>query len=142
MNNKTVKFIIFSLILFVPVFAYAQGWGWNSNYNRLYDVNTETTTSGTISEIADFSLGGDCPFGIALIISADGDVKTVHLGPAWYIDNQDIKFSLGEKVEVVGSLIKYDNNDVIIAREITREDGVLLLRDKEGFPYWAGWRRK
>jgi hypothetical protein len=76
------------------------------------------------------------------MVSTDGGVKTVHLGPAWYLDNQEIKFSVGEEVEVVGSVVKYDDEDIIIAREITREDGVLVLRDKDGFPYWAGWRRR
>ena len=142
MNNKILSIMVFLLILFVPVSVPAQGWGWNSNYNRLYDVNTENAITGTISEIAEFSLGNNCPFGTALMVSTDGGVKTVHLGPAWYLDNQEIKFSVGEAVEVIGSVVKYDNSDVIIAREITRKDGVLLLRDKDGFPYWAGWRRR
>ena len=142
MKIKIFYITILFLILCVPALALAQGWGWNSNYNRLYDVNTDTTTSRTISEIAEFSLGNNCPFGTALMINTNGDVKIIHLGPAWYLDNQEIKFSVGEKVEVIGSEIKYDNEDVIIAREITREDGVLILRDKDGFPYWAGWRRR
>ena len=105
-------------------------------------MNTETTVTGTINEIAEFSLEKNCPFGIALKVNKNGEIKTVHLGPAWYLDNQDIKFSIGEKVEIVGSVVKYDNEDIIIAREIIREDGVLILRDKDGFPYWAGWRRR
>ena len=142
MKNKMLTILIFVSISCVPVCVLAQGWGWNSNYNRLYNVDTETTITGTIKEIIKFSITEDCPFGIALEVNTEGDVKTVNLGPDWYLDNQDIKLSIGEEVKVVGSVIKYDNEDIIIAREIVREDDVLLLRDKDGFPYWAGWRRR
>ncbi|MBK8981835.1 MAG: hypothetical protein IPM38_05805 [Ignavibacteria bacterium] len=31
---------------------------------------------------------------------------------------------------------------VIIAKEIIKGDEVLTLRDDNGYPYWAGWRKK
>jgi hypothetical protein len=36
----------------------------------------------------------------------------------------------------------FDGKPTIIAAEVKKGDGILKLRDKNGFPMWAGWRKR
>ena len=67
---------------------------------------------------------------------------SVHLGPGWYIENQDIKLEPKDRVEVKGSLINFGGKPAIIAAEVTKGEQMLKLRDENGFPVWSGWRRR
>lgn len=48
----------------------------------------------------------------------------------------------GDKVEVTGSRITFQDKPAIIAAEVKKGDEILKLRDGNGFPAWAGWRRR
>ena len=73
--------------------------------------------------------------------TAKGEIS-VHLGPAFFIENQDVKIEPKDKVEVKGSRITFDGKPAIIATEVKKGDEVLKLRDNAGFPVWSGWRRR
>ncbi|KAB2879461.1 DNA-binding protein [bacterium] len=118
------------------------GWGHKGNYHRLYDTKTVETLSGTIMEIDTITPLKGMSNGIHLMIKTDKEQISVHLGPAWYIDNQDIDLSKNDKVEVKGSRVTIDGKPVIITAELKRGDDTLKLRDDNGFPAWSGWRRR
>ncbi len=80
--------------------------------------------------------------GIHLKVKTKSETIAVHLGPSWYLDNQEIQFKEGDEITITGSKINYQNAPAIIAVEIVKGDDVLLLRDKTGFPVWSGWRNK
>jgi len=61
---------------------------------------------------------------------------------AWHVENQDIKIEAGDRIEVKGSRITYAGKPAIIAAEVKKGDEILTLRDENGFPVWAGWRRR
>lgn len=69
-----------------------------------------------------------------------GDVS-VHLGPEWYLENQDVKIEPKDKVEIKGSRVTLQGQATLIAAEVKKGDEVLKLRDDAGVPMWAGWRR-
>ncbi|MGB3344208.1 MAG: hypothetical protein WBA61_09865 [Aequorivita sp.] len=118
------------------------GWGQNSNYGRLFNANTMETISGTVEAVETISMDTKMSTGIHLKVKTKSLTVSVHLGPSWYLDNQDIQFEKGDKITVTGSRISYQNAPAIIAVEIVKGDDVLLLRDKTGFPVWSGWRKK
>jgi hypothetical protein len=64
------------------------------------------------------------------------------LGPAFYLENQDVKIEPKDKVEVKGSRVTFEGKPAIIAAEVKKGDEVLRLRDDNGFPMWSGWRRR
>jgi hypothetical protein len=45
------------------------------------------------------------------------------------------------RVEVKGSRVTFAGNPAIIAAEVKKGDALLKLRDENGIPAWAGWRR-
>jgi hypothetical protein len=73
--------------------------------------------------------------------TTDGTI-TVHLGPAWYLDNQDIHLELGDQIEVTGSKVLILEKSVLIAAKVRKGDQILMLRDLNGIPMWSGWRRQ
>ena len=68
-----------------------------------------------------------------------GEEMVVHLGPEWFIENQEQLFKANEQVEVTGSRIDLDGTPVILAVEVTRGSDTLRLRDRNGRPSWAAW---
>jgi len=118
------------------------GWGAGSTYSRLYDPNTVVTMTGEITRIDKITPLKGMSYGVHFVLKTKDETLSVHLGPAWYIENQEVRIERGDKVEVLGSRITFDGKPAIIAAEVKRGNAVLVLRDKEGFPMWSGWRRR
>jgi hypothetical protein len=68
-------------------------------------------------------------YGVHLTLKSHNETISIRLGPAWYIENQDIRIMPTDKIEVTGSRITYQGKPVIIAAEIKKGDEVLKLRD-------------
>jgi hypothetical protein len=80
-------------------------------------------------------------YGVHLMVRTEKEMISVHLGPGWYIENQDVKIAPRDKIEIKGSRVTFEGKQVIIAAEVKKGDDRLKLRDENGFPAWAGWRR-
>lgn len=141
--KSLIGIFLVSIFIFASCNTYSQyGWGRGSNYNRLYDVKTVETISGQVTEIDKIYPEKNMSYGVHLTLSTSGGSISVHLGPGWYIENQEVQISKDDNVTVTGSKVTYDGSQVIIAKEVTKGDQVLVLRDDEGYPLWAGWRNK
>jgi hypothetical protein len=118
------------------------GWGTGSQYVRMYDPKTIETITGTVEKVDKITPGKGMSYGIHLKVKTEKETIDVHLGPGWYIENQDIKIVTGDKVDIKGSRVTFHDKPLIIAAEVRKGDDVLQLRDENGFPFWAGWRRR
>ena len=74
----------------------------------------------------------------ALVRTSTGDVN-VELGPAWFIDNQELHLAVDDKITVSGSRVKPSGVDTMIATEVRRGNDVLHLRREDGTPIWVAW---
>jgi hypothetical protein len=137
--------------LFLVTDSYAQqgmkwkgsgGWGAGSQYGRMYDVKTVETISGEVVSVDKIEPTKGMYYGIHLVVKTAKESISVHLGPGWYIENQDVKIEPKDKVEIKGSRVTFDGKPAIIAAEIKKGNDILKLRDENGFPVWAGWRKK
>lgn len=117
------------------------GWGPGGRYGRLYDVKTVETVSGKVTAVEEVTPFKGMGNGVHLVLETDKESISVHLGPAWYIERQDPKIAVGDEIEVKGSRITYEGKPAIIAAEIHKDGEMLMLRDADGIPAWAGWRR-
>lgn len=141
---KTGKFYLAAaLVLIFAGNIYSQnGWGPGSSYNRMYDTKTVETISGSVISIDQILPDKNMSVGIHLLLNTVNGNVSIHLGPAWYIENQDIQIIKGDNVSVTGSKVTYNGDQVIIAKEIIKGDQLLKLRDENGYPLWSGWRNK
>jgi hypothetical protein len=118
------------------------GWGPGGAYGRMYDPKTVETISGEVVTVDLQAPMKGMGSGVHLQLKTSKETIVVHLGPAWYIENQDTKIEVKDKIEVKGSRVTFDGKPAIIAAEVRKGDEVLKLRDENGIPYWAGWRRR
>ena len=110
--------------------------------SRMYDPQTEVTLKGEVTELGTYpSMGPGAARGMnyrGVILKTDqGDLR-VHLGPAWYMDEQKLAIKKGDTLEVTGAKTTQDQETVILAREITMDGKKITLRDSQGFPVWRG----
>jgi hypothetical protein len=120
----------------------SQGWGRGSDYARLYDAKTVETVKGEVVSVQTFTPGKGMGYGVHLQLKTDKETLSVHLGPNWYIENQDTKIEANDVVEVRGSRVTFEGKPTLIAAEVKKGEETLRLRDQDGYPAWAGWRRR
>ena len=152
MRQIGLALAIAGMMLFAGVSVFAQrgpgmmwrgsgGWGPDSQYNRMYDPKTVETITGEVTKVDHITPGKGMSGGVHILVKTEKGTLSVHLGPSWYLENQDVKIEPKDKVEVKGSRITFGGKPAIIAIEIKKGDEVLKLRDESGFPVWSGWRR-
>lgn len=107
----------------------------------MYNPATVETVSGEVVGIDKITPTKGMSSGIHIEVKTDRETIPVHLGPAWYLERQDTKVDKGDKVEIKGSRITYNGKPAIIAAEVKKGEASLKLRDDNGYPAWAGWRR-
>jgi hypothetical protein len=117
------------------------GWGPGSAYGRMYDSKTVETVTGEVVNVDRITPMRGMSGGVHLVVKTDKGDVSVHLGPQWYLENQDVKIEPKDKVEIKGSRVTMQGQSVLIAAEVKKGDEVLKLRDDAGIPLWAGWRR-
>src|SRR5678816_1508793 len=118
------------------------GWGPGAPYNRMYDPKAMETISGEVISIDRITPNRGMTAGIHMNVKTDKETISVHLGPSWYLENQDVKIEPKDKVEVKGAKTTFAGKPAIIAAEVKKGDETLKLRDESGFPVWSGWRRR
>jgi len=118
------------------------GWGPGTPYSRMYNPQTVETISGEVVSVDKTTPMKGMGPGVHATVKTDKETIAVHLGPDWFIENQDVKIAPADKIAVKGSRITFEGKPVIIAAEVKKGDEVLGLRDANGYPVWSGWRRR
>ncbi|MHB8909713.1 MAG: DNA-binding protein [Syntrophales bacterium] len=106
---------------------------------RGYDRNTVVKISGPVAVPPRPFDGGLMTFDIAL----PGEQIVVVLGPAWYLQDDNLDWKIGEQVTVRGSLAQgKDGRTYLLSQQISTPDGATIeLRSDNGTPSWSGGRR-
>lgn len=100
-----------------------------------YDAKTEETLKGTVDEVR--VNGTDQKTKTATLVLKHGiEAVDVFLGPVSFLDAMEISFSKGDELQVVGSKVKTGEGQEILAREVTKGNDTLILREKGGKPVW------
>lgn len=108
----------------------------SQSIGRKYDLTTETKLKGTVDEVK--TIPGPAE-GIHLMVNSGTETYFVHVAPESFLKDMEFAVNKGDSVEVVGSKIKVDGQDEVLAREITDNNNQLTLLDKKGTPVWAIW---
>lgn len=99
-----------------------------------YDKSAEVKLKGVIDDV---KTGADNSIHLTLK-SANGPVE-VFVAPEKFLKEMEINFAKGDAIEVVGSQLTVNGNAILLAREVTRNNDVVTIRDEHGKPVWLGW---
>jgi hypothetical protein len=145
----TSVLLIASIFLFVVEPSFAQpggmmrwrgssGWGGGTTYNRMYNPKTVETIDGEVISIDRITPMGGMSSGVHLQVKTGKETISVHLGPQWYLENQDIEIKPKDKVQITGSKIIFSGKPTIVAAQVKKGNTILTLRDENGLPLWSG----
>ena len=97
-----------------------------------YNPGMEVTVSGTVAEVREFY----CPIvdeqAMHLVVKSGSEVLLVHLAPGRFMRRENIQFHTGDRVDVVGTRVNFQDKDALLAREITRGNESFVFRDRDG----------
>ncbi len=134
------KAFLTALMLLLSVVAYAgDGWEAGSQYNQLYNTNTVQTFVGEVVSVDREArlMPGMSPAVVASLKTENGQV-TVHIGPRWFTKHYRPEWNLevGDRVEVVGSVITFQGEQAVMAASGHKGDLALTIRSSSGDPVW------
>lgn len=119
------------------------GGGWGAagcDYCEGYDLKNLTSLSGSVERVETLTPVHGMREGIHLLLKTDKETVSVHLGPSWYIENQDVVIAPKDKIKVSGVRTQWNGAPAVIAFEVEKDGKTLALRNEQGRPAWAGWR--
>ncbi len=99
----------------------------------LYNAADEVVAAGVVQEVQDF----DCPvsegdFASHLMLKTKDGVLQIHLAPVRIMASQKLSFAPGDQIEVVGSKLRLNGQNGVIAREVSRGNESFTFRDRAG----------
>ncbi|MBZ5596290.1 MAG: hypothetical protein LAP39_28930 [Acidobacteriia bacterium] len=74
--------------------------------------------------------------GLHLTVKIESETIDVYLGPVDFLKEFDITLAKGDKIELIGSKVKFDGARIVLARQVRRDETTLYLRDAKGKPHW------
>jgi len=82
---------------------------------------------------------GEVLAGAHLFIKNGGETLDVFLGPSQYIKIFNLPLNPGDRVDVLGSEVKFKGANLILGREVAKGQVTMILRDEAGTPMWNDW---
>lgn len=119
-----------------PGYAAARypGSGWDP-YREIFDPKTIETVTGKIVRVEYYDQ-------IRLVLYTDAKKPVlVVVGPIGFFESQGKILTRGNLVTITGSIVTFDDTPIMIATTIKEGNEELQLRDKEGHPFWIGWKK-
>jgi hypothetical protein len=99
-----------------------------------YDTNTVVTIKGVVEDFHESKTRGDHP-GLHLIVKTETETVEVHACPLRFLSDLEFAIDEGDAITVEGS--RPEAGGILVAREITKGQTSLTLRDKTGAPVWT-----
>ena len=149
-DKKSTVVVTAVFLLLISSLALAQpwkgwrgsgGWGMGTPYSGLYNSALADNLKGEVVKVEKVTPIKGMTYGVQILLKTEKETIPVHLGPGWYVERLDIKIGKGDTIEVKGARANFQDTQVIIAGEIKKGEYVLVMRDANGTPVWAGWRR-
>jgi hypothetical protein len=102
----------------------------------MYDPSRVETIQGTVLNIQGGNQGNRMPHGMYLSIQTNTETLGLHIGPVWYLAQQNFQIQPNETVEVTGTRVNWGGQPTLIVGEIKKGNQTLQLRDENGYPRW------
>lgn len=112
--------------------AWAKGGGILGSWST---AGSPRTIDGKVVEMTEVHLG-DGGSARAVKISTSSGEETVLVGPAWYMDNQELMYRPGDPIKLKARRITVDGKEHLVAGSIDHNGRSTTLIDDDGRPVW------
>ena len=109
---------------------------------RTYSGAALETISGELIDTYEATSSQSYRSGLHLLVKTDEDNLDVHLGPIWYLEQENFSLEPGDSLEIKGERLRDSQMPTMIAIEIKKGKELLTLRDEDGFPMWRASLRQ
>ena len=107
----------------------------------MYQWGKEKTLQGTIKEVQTVQGRRPGMVGVHLVIDTKEGAFTAMVGPSYVLQSQNYEPKKGDQVELLGSVLKINDQNVIVVKTLKAAGKTVELRDAQGFPLWRGGGR-
>jgi hypothetical protein len=137
MRNRLLFCMLFAaaVVLLAAVVVGAFGWPDRDRDAIGYNVLAEKMYEGTVASKGHI-IEGLMYFPLRM---ADAMVE-VQIGPKEFVERSNFKLKTGDMVTVVGMPVVMNAREVVLAREVSSMNGVLVVRNHFGLPLWETGR--
>ena len=112
-------------------------YGERGHHSRnYYDLKNIETLNGRVVSVDTYPSPRGSSQGIHLLLNTGQETVEVHLGPSWYLEDQNFEITPKDKVTIIGSRINRNGEPEIIAGQIKKGNETVRLRDENGLPLW------
>jgi hypothetical protein len=101
-----------------------------------YNVATVIDVEATVIDLRQVTRNNPLS-GLHLTVKIESDTIDVFLGPIDFLKEFEITFAKGDKLEIIGSKVKFGGAHIVLARQVRRDETTLYLRDAKGKPHWT-----
>ena len=101
-----------------------------------YDVAKVIDVDATVMDLREVPRNNPLS-GLHLTVKIESDTMDVFLGPVDFLKSFEITFAKGDKLEIIGSKVKFGGAHIVLARQVRRDETTLYLRDAKGKPHWT-----
>ncbi|MFP4099054.1 hypothetical protein [Coleofasciculus sp.] len=116
---------------------HGQGRGPRGLGNRMYNPDSVETITGEVVSVDRFSSNRGRSQGMRMQMRTGDETVSVHLGPAWYWQDQGITIEPNDRIQVQGSRVNMAGTPAMIAAQVQKGNQVLRLRNANGVPVWS-----
>ena len=102
-----------------------------------YSAGNEITAAGTVENVQEFYCPVTDDRGTHVVLKTDRGTILVHVAISRFLRENKFVIRPGERLQVTGAKIRYQDKEGMIAREIIRGDEVFTVRDTAGKPLWS-----
>jgi hypothetical protein len=136
-STTATRFLLAAFIALVAAtlwLAVARSAGGAPPRSPEYDPSAEVTLRGQVTEIHESKLASDHP-GLHLRLQTEDETVEIHACPVRFLKELEFTIEPGDSLVVVGSRPK--GAATVVAREISKGQLKLILRDPKGVPNWT-----
>jgi len=100
-----------------------------------YDPATIIEVMATVTDLREVPRGSPLA-GVHLAVKTDKETFDAYVAPADFLKEMGVSFVKGDRIQIVGSKVKFGDGRVVLLREVWKQNSTLYLRDQNGTPYW------
>jgi len=101
-----------------------------------YDSGKQVSISGVVQEVKAYKCPVTGTVGAHITVATVASSIEVHLAPVSFLKRYEIVINKGDKVEIQGAKIEFENKPALLAKLIAIDKTTYAFRDPAGKPLW------